>query len=96
MKRKESQWRERRAEVQAAVGKLGRAHGLVKVDQRRTINGQRVGTVSESLCIAKINIPTPCQETIQTTNSPPQKRKWAGLTNYYFTFFNNKGDVISS
>lgn len=74
MKRKESHWRERRAEVQAAVGKLGRAHGLVKVDQRRTINGLRVGTVSESLCIAKINIPTPCQETIQTTNPPPQKK----------------------
>lgn len=74
MKRKESHWRERRAEVQAAVGKLGRAHGLVKVDQRRTINGQRVGTVSKSLCIAKINIPTPCQETIQTTNPPPKKK----------------------
>lgn len=75
MKRKESHWRERRAEVQAAVGKLGRAHGLVKVDQRRTINGQRVGTVSKSLCIAKINIPTPCQETIQTTNPPPPPQK---------------------
>ena len=74
MKRKESQWREMTAEVQAAVGKPGRAHGLVKVDQRRTINGQRVGTVSESLYIAKINIPTPCQETIQKTNPPPQKK----------------------
>ena len=53
MKRKESQWREMTAEVQAAVGKPGRAHGLVKVDKRRTINGQRVGTVSESLILLK-------------------------------------------
>lgn len=64
MKRKDSQQREKRAEVQAAVGKPGRARGLAKVNERGAINGQRVGTVSASLCLAKINIPTSCQETV--------------------------------
>lgn len=53
-----------RAEVQAAMGKPGRAQGLAKVDDRRAINGQRVGTVSASLCLAKINIPTSGQGTV--------------------------------
>ena len=53
-----------RVEVQAAMGKPGRAQGLAKVDERRAINGQRVGTVSASLCLAKINIPTSSQETV--------------------------------
>ena len=75
MNRKESHWRERRAEVQAAVGKLGRAHGLVKVDQRRTINGLRVGTVSESLCIAKINIPTHVKRLYKQLTPPPKKKE---------------------
>lgn len=64
MKRKDSQQREMRVEVQAAMGKPGRAHGLAKVDERRAINGQRVETISASLCLAKINIPTSGQETV--------------------------------